>query len=332
MQKGDNLKQNLGQFWKLIKLTGYKWDTANFSRMSAALAYYTLFSLAPVFIIVVAIFGSIFGEEAIKGEIVEKIQGIVGLQTAIAVQKMIEAGGGMAKLSLTNIFGILVIIYAATNVFSQLKSTLNQIWGVPPSPRHWVLEFFWYRLISFVMVLSIGLLLMCLVLIEIGLALLDELIMSYIPLAAAVNDWQWVNLFASFLIIALLFILIYRMLPDTDIAWRDVWQGACLASLLFTLGKFLIALYLSHSRTITLFGAASSFVVILVWVYASSQILLLGAAYSYFYAHEFGSLSAQAARVAAAKPPEPAVPDAAEPPKKPVERKSKPKKKQISKK
>lgn len=326
------MKRILGQFWHLLKLTGYKWETANISWMSAALAYYTLFSMAPVFILIVSIFGRIFGEEAIKGEIVTKIQGVIGLETATAIQSMIEAGSDLTTLSLTNIFGILVIIYAATNVFSHLKSTLNEIWGVPPSPRHWVLEFFWYRLISFVMVLSVGLLMMCLVLIEIGLALLDELITSYIPLAAAVDDWQWVNLIASFVIIALLFILIYRMLPDAEIAWRDVWQGACLASLLFTLGKFLIALYLSHSRTITLFGAASSFVVILVWVYASSQILLLGAAYSYFYAHEFGSMSAGAARAAAAMSPGPALPDVEESPKEPVVRKSKPKKKQAPKK
>lgn len=279
------------KFWHLIKLTKRKWQTENIAWMSAALAYYTLFSMAPMFILVVAIFGRIFGEEAVKGQIVEKIHGLVGDNTAHAIERMIESGMHMATLSVANLIGIAVIIYAATNVFAQLKNAIDEIWDAPARERHWVMNILWERLVSFLMILSIGLLLFCLVLVDISLAAFDKVLSRYLPMFTEIDIWRFASLVISFIIITLLFAVIYRILPDVKIEWSDIWGGAVLSSLLFTLGKFLIAIYLSNSRTITLFGAASSFVVILIWVSISSQILLLGAAYTHFYAKEFGSLA-----------------------------------------
>lgn len=276
--------------WLLVRLTVSKWRDDNIDWLAAALAYYALFSLAPTFIIVVTLGGLVFGEEAVTGQIVVHIQELVGYKTALTIQKMIEAGLGLASLTTANLFSFGILLYAATNVFTNLKLTLNKIWQVEQKPRHWVLTFIINRFFSFLMVLSIGLLLLSLVIIDIGLAGFDKILSEYVPAFTHVYIWQIGNLFVSFVIITILFATMFKTLPDAKIAWKDVWLGASISSFLFTLSKFLIGIYLGNSRIITLFGAASSFVVILVWVYFAIRIIFLGAAVSHNYALHFGSL------------------------------------------
>ncbi len=277
--------------WKLVKLTALKWDDDNIAWLSAALAYYTLFSLAPTFIIVVTIGGKIFGEEAVTGQIVNYLNGLVGYDSAVAIQRMIEAGRKLTQFSLGNLIGIFIILFAATNVFVHLKSTLNAIWNIPGPQRHWFLTILLNRFFSVLMVLSIGVLLLLLVLVDVSLAVFDEILTTLIPGAGSLHLLQIGSQIFSFAIATILFSAIYKMLPDTAVAWKDVWSGAAIAAFMFTLGKFLIALYLAHSSMLSIFGAASSFVAILIWVYYSAQILLLGASFTHFYALEYGSLA-----------------------------------------
>jgi len=279
----------LGALWKLLKLTALKWEDDNIAWMSAALAFYTLFSLAPTFILVVALGGVFFGEEAVMDRVVFVLNEIVGYDSTRVIQKMIETGLRLGQFSIGNVIGIIILLFAATNVFFHLKNTLNQIWGVALAHRHWFVSILINRFFSVLMVFSTGILLFLLVILEIGLAIFNQQFIRTLPDDTQFYILQMVNLAASFLIVTALFAMVYRILPDTKVAWRDVWLGAALASFVFTLSKFLIALYLGNSQIISLFGAASSFVAILVWVYFSAQILLLGASFTHFFAYEYGS-------------------------------------------
>ncbi len=273
----------------LLKATIAGWRRHNVSWLAAAVAYYTLFSLAPTFVIVINFGGTIFGEEAVKGVIVERLQSLIGVNTATTVQKMIEAGQHLTIGTFPKIVTIIILLIAATNVFAQLKMTLNKIWDVETPNRHWVISILINRIFSVIMIFSIGILLFGLVFIDVILAGFGRILSEFVPVFTYVYIWQIGNLLVSFFIILFLFGMIYKHLPDTRIAWKDVLPGAAIASLLFTIGKFLIGLYLAKSRLITIFGAASSFVVILIWVYYSVQILFLGAEISQNYASLFGS-------------------------------------------
>ncbi len=279
----------------LLKATVAGWRRHNVSWLAAAVAYYTLFSLAPTFVIVINIGGTIFGEEAVKGVIVERLQSLIGVNTATTVQKMIEAGQHLTIGTFPKIVTIIILLIAATNVFAQLKMTLNKIWDVETPHRHWVISILINRIFSIIMILSIGILLFGLVFIDVILAGFGKILSEFVPAFTYVYIWQIGNLLVSFFIISFLFGMIYKHLPDTRISWKDVLPGAAIASLLFTIGKFLIGLYLAKSRLITIFGAASSFVVILIWVYYSVQILFLGAEIAQNYASLFGSRTEQGA-------------------------------------
>jgi membrane protein len=242
---------------------------------------------------VVVIGGAIFGEEAVKGQIVEYLGGLIGMNSAVVIQKMIESGQSMATFSVGNILGLIIIWIAATNAFSHLKSTTNEIWAVPAPPGHWVGNwvkgFIFARIMSIIMILMVGILMLVIVLIDISLSVFDEVLAQVVPAFDRVYLWKIGNMIISFLVTLFLFAWLYKFLPDTKVTWGDVWPGAAISSFLFTIGKFLISLYLSSSQMISLFGAASSFVVILVWIYYSNQIFFAGVAFSHNYAEKFGS-------------------------------------------
>lgn len=283
----------LKAFWRLMRLTIDQYMNQNISWMAAALAYYTLFSLAPTFIVVVAVGGHIFSEELVKGEIVNQLGSIIGMKSAMTVQRMIETGQDLATISWANLFGLFLVIFAATNVFTQLRSTLTTIYSREGRSGNVVKLYLLDRILSVGMILSIGLLLMALVLVEITLSGFDSILSTYLPVFHNVYLWQLGTFAVSLVVVTLLFMVVYRVVPAVKIAWMDVLPGAALTSLLFNIAKFLITMYISTSRTITLFGAASSFVVILLWVYFSAQLVLLGAAFCRHYAVEFGSWKPQ---------------------------------------
>jgi membrane protein len=252
---------------------------------SAALAYYTLFSLAPVLLVVIAVAGAIWGPEAVRGRIVAELDGLMGRDAAGAVQAALESAALDGSGVLATVVGLVTLLLGATAVFVQLQDALNQIWEVAPQPGRMIRDFLKKRLISFGMLLCIGFLLLVSLGISAGLAALQTFLESRLDLPVVLL--QAVNLVFSFVVIAVLFGLIYRILPDARITTRDVAWGAVAAALLFTLGKYLIGLYIGQTGVASAYGAAGSLVVILVWVYYSSLILLLGAELTRVYSRRY---------------------------------------------
>ncbi len=278
-------------FWNLLKRTADKYTRDNIPWLAASLAYYALFSLAPTFIFVSAIGAFLFGEEAVQGQIVNRLQEYVGYDAAMAIQNMVEAGMELTFGPVSNILTALVVLYVATNVFSHLKQTLDTIWEVEYTDRHWVSSFLLDRLLSLAMIIGTGGVLLTLVVANVFLTSFGDVLAEYVPAFTHVFIWDFGNFIVSFIIISLLFIMINWVIPDANIAFEDVWLGSILSAFMFTLGKMGFSIYLAHSSMITLFGAASSFVVILIWVYYSVQILYLGAAFCQSYSVEYGSFS-----------------------------------------
>jgi membrane protein len=268
--------------FRLIKETIAEWNEDNVPLLAAALAYYTVFSLAPLLLIAIAIAGSIFGEEAARGEIIGQIQGFVGKDGAEAIQAMIEnarqpdSGGTVAT-----VVGVVILLFGASGVFGQLQAALNTIWGVKPKPGRNVKNFIQSRFLSFAMVLVIGFLLLVSLLLSAILVAIANYFGNLLP--GFVFVAQLLNFSISFGVITLLFASIYKFLPDVKIPWKNLWIGAGVTALLFNFGKYLIGLYLGNSSISSTYGAAGSLVVILIWVYYSAQILLIGAEFTQVY-------------------------------------------------
>lgn len=273
--------------WELLKETISDWSQDKASRLAAALAYYTTFSIAPLLVIVIAIVGLVFGREAVQGQIEAQIQGLVGEDSAELIQEMIQGANDRTAGTIATIIGVATLLFGATGVFAQLQDALNTIWEVEPKPGRGLIGIIRTRFTSFTMVLGIGFLLMVSLVVSAGLAVLSEF------LQGGLSEMAWlaqiVHFIISFGVITLLFAMIYKLLPDVKIAWSDVWIGAAVTALLFTLGKFLIGLYLGHSGVASSYGAAGALIVILLWVYYSAQILFLGAEFTQVYAKRFGS-------------------------------------------
>ncbi|HEX3035366.1 MAG TPA: YihY/virulence factor BrkB family protein [Thermodesulfobacteriota bacterium] len=280
---------DLKTIWVLLKDTYLEWSEDKAPRLGAALAYYTLFSIAPLLIIVIAIVGFVFGQQAVQGEIVDQIGGWVGEGSAKAIQTMIESAREPTSGIVATVVGVLTLLFGATGVFSQLKDALNTVWDVTEKPRGSIMGFIIDRLLAFLMVLVIGFLLLIFLALSAGISALSNYINALIPGFSYVL--QVLNFVISFAAITLLFAVIYRVLPDTNIAWGDVWIGAAVTSLLFTIGKTLIGFYLGHVSAGSAYGAAGSLVVLLIWIYYSAQIFFFGAEFTQVYARKYGSLS-----------------------------------------
>jgi membrane protein len=270
------------------KSTIGQWIEDDPFELAAALSYYTLFSLAPLMIIVIAIAGFAFGREAAQNQIVETLQGMVGQESAKAIQDMIQNASNESKKGfISTVIGIIALIFGAGGVVGQLQTSLNKIWGVTPKPGQGIGGFIRQRFVSFSMILAIGFL----------------LLVSLAASAFLTGFTKWMgtlfggtailahalDLFVSFFFVTALFAMIYKYLPDVRIEWRDVWVGAALTSFLFTIGKFLIGLYLGTSGVSSTFGAAGSLITILLWVYYSALIFFLGAEFTQVYASQYGS-------------------------------------------
>jgi membrane protein len=253
---------------------------------SAALAFYTMFSLAPMLLVVIAVAGAIWGEDAVRGQIVREFEGLMGRDAARTVQEVLRSAVRLPSGPVATAIGIVTLLSGATAFFVQLQDSLNHAWEVAPRPGHLVSSFLWKRLISFGMVVGIGFLLLVSLAVSAALSSLEAYVERYMA-ASPVAFLQAVNQVLSFGVIALLFALIYRVLPDAKIAWRDVALGAVVTALMFTVGKYLIGLYLGRTRIASAYGAAGSVVVILIWVYYSTLVLLLGAEFTRVYSRRF---------------------------------------------
>ncbi|HEX2908604.1 MAG TPA: YihY/virulence factor BrkB family protein [Phototrophicaceae bacterium] len=280
-------------FLALLKTAFDEWNKDNAPRLAAALSYYTIFSIAPLLIVVVAIAGAVWGPEAVQGRLDEQIQGMIGAQGADLVQQMVQNARHPADNLIATLIGLATLLLGAAGLFVQLKGALNTVWEVQPPPQG-IWGTIKTQLLSFTMVLGVGFLLLVSLVISAVIAALSNFINGMIGNVEFVL--QLLNFAISFSFITLLFALIYKFLPDIKIEWRDVWIGAAFTSLLFTIGKTLIGLYLGNSGVTSTYGAAGSLVIVLLWVYYSAQILLFGAEFTQVYARKYGSnpqLSAQ---------------------------------------
>lgn len=276
------------KIWKLVKTTFSQWRHDQAPQMAAALAYYTIFSLAPLLIIVIAIAGTVFGEKVAKGELVMQLEQIVGkeatelIRIAVENTSQVDANQGI----IPTLINIGVLLFGATIVFGQLQTSLNKIWEVKPKPGNSIKVFLRKRLLSFSMVLVIAFLLLVSLVVSTVLVIISNFFRDFIP--GFTYLWEMLNLFVSFSLATLLFGLIYKVLPDAKIAWRDVGIGAVITAILFEFGKFLLGWYLRQTGLGSAYGAAGSLIVILTWVFYSAQILFLGAEFTKVYAQSYG--------------------------------------------
>ena len=278
--------------WSMIRKSVSAWIDDFAPSMGAALAYYTMFSIAPTLIIIIAIAGFIFGREAASGELYGQLAGLLGDDGAKAIQGLVQSASGKKEGILATLIGLAVLLVGATTVFAELQTDLDRIWKAPAAKKT---EGLWGMIRS--RVLSLG------VVVSMGFVMLVSLAVSAALSALGswwggiFGDFEWllqlVNFLVSFAVITLMFALMYKILPRVRIAWHDVWIGAAVTALLFTIGKLLVGLYIGKSSVASGFGAAGSLVVLLVWVYYSAQIFLLGAEFTWIYAHEYGSRQGQ---------------------------------------
>jgi len=274
----------------LFKLTYQEWKEDRASRLAASLAYYTIFSLAPMLIIAIAVAGFLWKQDAVEAQVMRQIQGLVGVQGAEFVAGLLKSASNPADGIIPTIIGILTLLFGALGVFNELHNALNVIWEVQPDKQ----EGFWQslkkaildRFLSFTMVLGIGFLLLVSLVISAGLSATQELLGNAFPIPEIFL--QLINLVISIGVITFLFAMIYKYLPDVEIPWRYVWLGAFVTAVLFSLGKMLIGLYLGNSAVASSFGAAGSLVLLLVWIYYSAQILFFGAEFTQVYAQTYG--------------------------------------------
>ncbi|MGH7804071.1 MAG: YihY/virulence factor BrkB family protein, partial [Candidatus Binatia bacterium] len=263
------------------------WYEDNAMRLAAALAYYTLFSLAPVLVIVTAFAGFVFGDDAVRGQIDDQLRGLIGAEGGEVVQAMVKGARPSAGNLVGLVLSILMMIVGATGVFAELRSDLNFIWRVPTPQTSGVFSLVRDRLLSFAMVLAIGFVLLASLLVNAILVALWTYVSIVLPLHPALL--QIVELVVSLTVVSVLFATMFKLLPDAHIPWEDVWVGGALTAILFTAGKTVIGLYLGQSGAFSTFGAAGSIVVLLVWIYYSSTIFFFGAELTKVYAHRHGS-------------------------------------------
>ena len=272
----------------LFKAAGLNWARDYAQSMGAALAFYTMFSIAPLLLIVISVAGFFFGEDAARGELFGQLDEMLGTQGALAVQGLIESAGKPRENVLATAFGLVLLFIGATSVFAELQDALDRIWRAPAKARHTGLWGILHaRVMSFGMILGIGFLLMVSLAFSAGLAALSK---WWNPLF---GEWekvaQAIDVAVGLALSTAVFAVIYKAIPRVRVDWKDVWVGAAVTSLLFVAGKFLIGAYIGRSGISTGFGAAASYIVVLLWVYYSAQIFLFGAEFTWAYSHKFGS-------------------------------------------
>ena len=278
----------LGTAWSMTKDTVYEFiDDSALSR-GAAIAYYTLFSLAPILVIVIAIAGFAFGQDAASGALSDQLRGLMGQQGADLVQSMVKGASNKHAGTVATVIGIVTLVITSTGVFSELQADLNAIWKAqPPTDVSAIVK---TRALGLSLVAALGFLLLASLLVSAALSALSRYVNSVFPGAAVL--FHIVSLVVSFALISVMFAAIYKLLPHKPLGWRDVGVGAVATALLFTIGKFLIGLYIGSSAVASSYGAAGTAIVLLLWIYYSAVIFLLGAEFTKVYARHHGSPAA----------------------------------------
>ena len=269
---------NFSRALPLLKETYQQWSEHKSARLAAALAYYTIFSLAPLLLIIIAIAGLVFGADAAHGQITSHLQAMIGQKSAAQIDTMVKAAGSHKSGILATVIGVVMLILGASGLVLQLQDALNTIWDVQPDRKGSFLVMVRERLLSFSMILGIGFLLLVSLVISSALSALNTYTTSLLPAIAFLL--QAVNLVFDLAILALFFAMIFKFLPEAKVQWGDVWAGAILTSVLFVIGQFCMTLYFGKMNASSPYGDAGSIIVVLLWVYYSAQLLLFGAEFT----------------------------------------------------
>ena len=272
---------------QLLKEAVKKFLADEAPRLGAALAFYTALSLSPLLLAVVALAGFIFGEKAARGELVEQLRDTIGQEAATVVEQLVAKSATGSGGVVATVVALVIVIYGASRVFTELQGALNTVWKVPGrKPERGVWNWIKGRLLSFSLVAGTAFLLIVSLVVSAILSSVNEAVTGWLPGMDALA--QVANFLLTLMLLILLFAMIFQWLPETDLAWSDVWVGATATALLFSIGKYLIGLYLGKAAVGSAYGAAGAFVILLVWVYYSTQIVLFGAEITYVYAKRFG--------------------------------------------
>lgn len=278
---------NIKFFWETLKETFDEWNDSNASRDSASLAYYAIFSIPGLLIIIIWIAGNFFGEEAIRGEISSQISGIMGTEVSKSVENMI-AGALIDKQNIfMKIVGIGSLVFGSTTLFFQLQHSLNSLWDVQSAPKKALVKFILDRANSLGMILMIGFLLMITMVLSSLISVFNNLITTYFGFETYLLV-ELVNFAVGFAVVMLLFALMFKFLPDVQISWKPVWKGAFLTTILFTLGKFLLGLYFGNFKPTSAFGTAGTVILIMMWINYSCMLVFFGAEFTKVYTYKKG--------------------------------------------
>jgi membrane protein len=273
---------NAKGLYSILRETFFNWNKHDAPRLGAALAFYTILSLSPLLILVVALAGFLFSRSTAQAHILSQVQGMIGTEGGKAVESMLANAQKPATGILGSIIGLLSLLFGASGVFTELRSALNVIWDVKPEQTAGAVALLRERFFSFGMVLSIGFLLLVSLVVSTVLAAIGKFFGALLPISSLVLTT--LNFLLSYFGVAVLFALIFRFVPEARVRWRHVWLGALVTAMFFTIGKTLIGLYLGKSSIGSSYGAAGSVIVVIVWVYYSAQIFFFGAEFTHAYA------------------------------------------------
>ncbi|MBC7388781.1 MAG: YihY/virulence factor BrkB family protein [Opitutaceae bacterium] len=281
-----SIKKYAVEFWHLVVGAGKEFSNDNAMKLSASLSYYTIFSLAPMLLVIIAVCGIFFGRDAVQGEIYSRIDNWVGSDAALQIQSMLKSAQHSQQSWIAATLGVITLIIGATGVFIEIQDSINYIWSIKAKPKRGWVKFIVNRAISFSLILSVGFLMLVSLTINTVLDLMFDKIENIFPFSVYV--FYLFNLAIVLVVITLLFSIIFKILPDGEPKWRDAIAGAAFTAILFMLGKFLIGYYLAKSNIATTYGSSSAIVIILLWIYYSSVILYFGAEFTKVYALRYG--------------------------------------------
>jgi membrane protein len=272
---------------EIFKDTYTEWSGDKGPRLGAALAYYAVFSLAPILVIFLSIAGLLFGQKAAQVKVTHTVQAFIGKQGAAGIAILMRSAHTRFTGILAGGLSVLALLVGATGVFSELKDALNTIWEVKPQSAGTVWQFIRARLLGFEVVVGVGILLLISALLSTALNLVEKYVSNLLPLPHLGMDA--IDIAVSLVVIMLLFGLIFKVLPDAEISWRDVWVGSLMTAVLFVIGQWLLSLYIGRSASASAYGVAGSVMILIIWLYYSAQILYFGAEFTYVYANRYGS-------------------------------------------
>jgi membrane protein len=279
-------RERIMSLGSLLKETATQWSDDEAARLAASLALYTMLSIAPLLVIAVSVAGLVFGAEAARGQISQQLSTIVGPQAGQAIEGLVANASTPSTGIISSIVSIAVVLVGASGVFGELQSALNRIWEVKPKPGRGIRGFLRDRFFSFAMVMGVAFMLLVTLVVSAVLAGVSGYFKGFIPFPAL---WEILNTLISVGVTGVLFALIFKLVPDVKVAWRDVWVGGLVTAIAFSIGRIALAWYVGRSATVSPFGAAGSLVALIVWVYYSAQILFMGAEFAQVYAARYGS-------------------------------------------